>query len=541
GFVGNDLGATTNCFSRGSVKGTKYVGGFAGSISSIVTNCYSTGSVEGETYTGGFCAAPTSLVHEINCFWDIETSGITEGTRGTGLTTAQMQTLSTFVGSGWDFLDESANGTGEVWHMPVDGGYPELCFHNLNKPVLLEGAGTRSDPYLVGTPEEFGMIRWYPVDACFQLVNDVNFLDIDLSEAVVPAFNGSFDGNGHTVYNLNISGSGYLGAFGYLGRHSQINDLHLVNITMDSGGNTVGGLVGFNKGALNNCSVMGTITGGDYTDFYGGLIGYNDKKGKVSNCHTVTDVLCGYAAYNTGGLLGRNYFGEVFNCSAVGAVIGQESAGGFVGENWGGYISECFVNTEVFSPARSKFFGGFVGRNYHGSVSNSYSTGSVTTMGGNSYGTGGFIGYNSMGKITNSYSICTISAQFSFQYKGGFIGDGDMVSKCFWNTDTDGLSSTSTSNKGAHGKTTLQMYDPNTFISTGWDFVQEAQNGSNDIWFIKAPGETYPQLFWENAVPVADAGQDQYLFSNNNGGATVSLDGNGSFDPDGDALEYYWY
>ncbi len=34
---------------------------------------------------------------------------------GTGKTTAETQTASTFIEAGWDFVDETANGTEDIW------------------------------------------------------------------------------------------------------------------------------------------------------------------------------------------------------------------------------------------------------------------------------------------------------------------------------------------------------------------------------------------------------------------------------------------
>ena len=45
----------------------------------------------------------------------------------------------------------------------------------------------------------------------------------------------------------------------------------------------------------------------------------------------------------------------------------------------------------------------------------------------------------------------------------------------------------------------------------------------------------------ENRKPVANAGEDQAVYAWIDGYAMVSLDGTGSFDPDGDVLEYYWF
>jgi hypothetical protein len=51
-------------------------------------------------------------------FWDVNTSGqTTSAGGGTGKTTAEMKTLSTFTSAGWDFTS--------VWVLPL-GQYPML-------------------------------------------------------------------------------------------------------------------------------------------------------------------------------------------------------------------------------------------------------------------------------------------------------------------------------------------------------------------------------------------------------------------------------
>lgn len=44
-----------------------------------------------------------------------------------------------------------------------------------------------------------------------------------------------------------------------------------------------------------------------------------------------------------------------------------------------------------------------------------------------------------------------------------------------------------------------------------------------------------------NTAPIADAGEDIITFAGMDGLAQVKLDGTGSYDPDGDELEYFWY
>ena len=47
-------------------------------------------------------------------FWDTQTSGKITSSGGTGLTTEEMQTASTFLDAGWDFMGETDNGTEDI-------------------------------------------------------------------------------------------------------------------------------------------------------------------------------------------------------------------------------------------------------------------------------------------------------------------------------------------------------------------------------------------------------------------------------------------
>ncbi|HNS18988.1 MAG TPA: hypothetical protein PKH24_00740 [Sedimentisphaerales bacterium] len=62
----------------------------------------------------------------ITSFWDIETSGQSTSAGGIGKTTAEMQTVSTFLDAGWDFVGETANGTEDLWWILEGLDYPRL-------------------------------------------------------------------------------------------------------------------------------------------------------------------------------------------------------------------------------------------------------------------------------------------------------------------------------------------------------------------------------------------------------------------------------
>ncbi len=131
GLVGRNSSFMTHCYSMGEVSGSQRVGGLVGfNDRGHVNACYSTGAVSGNERVGGLVGSGRSL-RVSNSFWDIQTSGLTTGAGGTGQTTAGMQTASTFVDAGWDFMGEIENGTEDIWLILEGQDYPRLV-HKLS-------------------------------------------------------------------------------------------------------------------------------------------------------------------------------------------------------------------------------------------------------------------------------------------------------------------------------------------------------------------------------------------------------------------------
>ncbi len=450
GLVGINSSIVWGCYSTGDVEGSAFkAGGLVGHNVGNVANCYSTGDVDGNNHIGGLIGSNYEHGHASNCFWDTETQthGVTESVghfggvtdNVAGLTTVEMQTESTFTSAGWDFLGESANGTSEIWQIPAGGGYPVLSLlENSGVPFPLAGAGTIGDPYLVADANELGMVRWYPEDCSFRLTTDIDLSGIAWSGAIVPAFGGFFDGNGHKLMNMQISGGGWLGLFGGLAASGQVKNLGLEGASVRGIWWWIGGLVAENRGTVSSCYSMGGICGDGYV---GGLIGTN--YGNLLNSHSVSDV--NGASDYVGGLVGSN-LGSISNCYSSGKTSGENWVGGLIGSISEGKVTNSYSVGEVTgvqgvgglagrvsgdvlgcyskgTVTGSTYVGGLVGSS-GGSTSGCYSTGDVT--GGEKVG--GLVGGNS-GDISECYSIGKVYGGDSV---GGLIGgnSGD-ISKCY--------------------------------------------------------------------------------------------------------------
>jgi hypothetical protein len=109
-----------NIHDTGAISDVHDIGGFIGWGGDYLNHNYYTGdiTVPADALTvGGLCGDVGYAVSPIDDanYWDTEVSGIAVSARGTGKTTAQMQTQSTFVG--WDF--------DTVWNI-ASGTYPFL-------------------------------------------------------------------------------------------------------------------------------------------------------------------------------------------------------------------------------------------------------------------------------------------------------------------------------------------------------------------------------------------------------------------------------
>jgi rhodanese-related sulfurtransferase len=476
GFVGENSGSITTSYSTGTVSGNEVVGGLVGRNSGSITMSYSTGTVSGEGSVGGLLGINNASIPFFyfiqgsitTSFWDTETSGQATSAGGTGLTTVEMQDVDTFLGEGWDFADETLNGTCDYWQLSP-GDYPGLRHHTGDRPLMPEGLGTAEAPYLIQDANDLGTV-WFEPLAHYRLEATVDLSEITWTMAVIPWFGGTFDGNGYVISNLQIQGGGHLGLFGQLGFGAKISDLGLEALDIHGTHDCIGGLIGSNyQGSVTTSystgSVSSTYNGWRYGGSVAGLVGDN-LQGDVICCHSTASVSSTGQTVNVGGLVGSNWLGNIATSYSSGTVSGTSGVGGLVGEN-GGSITTSYSTGTVAGEVR---VGGLVGRNF---MANDMETW--------------------QGSIKTSYSTCAVSGNLGV---GGLVGSGDFfrVNNSFWDIETSGL----VNSDGGIGNTTTEMQIAVTFLEAGWDFVGETANGTEDIWWI-LEGQDYPRLWWEAA------------------------------------------
>ena len=314
-----------------------------------------------------------------------------------------------------------------------------------------------------------------------------NYLGVNFENAVVgwepignneSPFNGTFDGNGHEISDLNIKrgGTSGIGIFGFTSEEVEIKDIGLVDVDVKGLG-YVGGLVGYNKGTISDSHVTGEVSG---VSSIGGLVGLS-QEGDVKTSYATSDVsgmggtvggLVGlshsiHESYATGDVSGSGAVGGLVGLTrgtisrsfATGDVNGEEKVGGLVGHNAGGpdaYIEQSFATGEVNGE---EFVGGLVGHNKD-DIEDSYATGDVN--GGEIVG--GLVGLNSAGPglgspdmpfpstVKTSYATGEVTGE---ENVGGLVGltESGNVTYSYWDIETSEIEESD----GGTGLTTEEM------------------------------------------------------------------------------------
>ena len=149
-------------------------------------------------------------------------------------------------------------------------------------------------------------------------------------------FNGTFDGNNHTISGLKTDGN-YGGLCCIIDSNGRVKDLTLQEVQVN-GSEYVGGVVGINYGAVSGCTVSGSIsTTGDSA---GGVTGEN--RGTLTACCSTVSVTAGRYA---GGVTGYNYY-PMTACYHAGGSVSGHYAGGVAGKNYG-TLTACYWSGSI--------------------------------------------------------------------------------------------------------------------------------------------------------------------------------------------------
>lgn len=320
---------------------------------------------------------------------------------------------------GYGITKLQANGTDErnlsTTITPVAGSFYNITL-NKDKGYTDEGNGN----YTVTTADG--------LKAVADIANNNNLginitltADITLTEEWTPIgidsdnqYTGTFDGGNHTISGLTVTGSDeYAGLFGYIGKDGgTVKNVVLENvqITSDYQYGYVGGVAGYSRGNIENCSVSGSVS---------------------SRC-------------TAGGVVGQQFGGSITLCGSSATVKGTGEVGGVAGKtDNSATLTACYATGNVTFERASTintFAGGVVGSNGTGSILTAcYATGNVTGTGtgtGSCY-VGGVTGDNASGTLTACYHATgTVSGPDGAT--GGVTGrnytslGAPVITACYW-------------------------------------------------------------------------------------------------------------
>ena len=185
------------------------------------------------------------------------------------------------------------------------------------------------------------------------------------------SYKGTFDGGGHTITGLTFTRNDkYAGLFGWLNKAGTVKNVVMEGVQITSNqiyGGSIGGVVGYSWGTIENCSVSGSVSG---TVYVGGVVGAQID-GSITGCSSSATVK---GTTDVGGVAGQtNGSATLTACYATGNVIIEIdpvkniSGGGLVGMNGGNGLFACYATGNVTSTGSSTgnvHIGGLFGDNY---------------------------------------------------------------------------------------------------------------------------------------------------------------------------------
>ena len=429
------------------------------------------------------------------------------------------------------------------------------------------GSGTKLSPFIILTAEQLAHLS-FVINA-----NDKNFsgkyykfaADIKLNDGKViddkgglvgdstklhkwtpignssVAFDGTFDGNGHTVSGMFINTtSSHNGLFGNSGGT-------VSNVTVDNswvtGGKFTGGVIGNVSGtatvtnAINRATIIGTGDGvggvvGNYSfvccskigtvknvknygmvsalKYVGGVIGsardiviseaenYTDVSGtsrtggiagnlehnsKLSNSRNFGNItgneLVGGIIGNYGYCCSKGAAGEMTNIKNSGKIDGKEYVGGIVGKNENS-TNKGAANSGVVNG--KKYVGGLFGYINNSTTNSIYNTGDVS----GSINVGGIIGYNKEGVTNAAYSTGKVDGDSLVGLMIGYNYNTTMADYYYLKQGDQEPFGLNNGGGVATPKTESEMKSADFAKLLGDDFVYDS--GLND---------GYPVLAWE--------------------------------------------
>lgn len=251
--------------------------------------------------------------------------------------------------------------------------------------AFTQGRGTKEEPWLIENAEQLAYLAQQVNNGTdYKWNHFLLFSDLDLNgNEWMPIgtdsnpFWGGFDGGGHTITGMTITGDGdYVGLFGEC-RNFTADSSYIKSVTV--------------KGAnISGHSHVGAIAG---------------EGANISDCYSIENTIC--AAWCVGGICG-SLTGNISGCYNSSSVSGNSTAGGIMGsassERTVGVVEYCYNIGAVTVRQQDSSVGGITGASAHRyNISNCLNCGKITGNGKNVGGIAGSTDSNYMNFIGNCY------------------------------------------------------------------------------------------------------------------------------------------
>lgn len=459
GIVGWYDGTTLhNCYNIGNISALKEVAGIAGHTSGNtgVSYCYNTGTI---TSTNGERADPiacnTTNRNKVNKSYYLEGSSnnLFVSTMNTSVTSDDFKKQATFGNLDFDNIWIMGKKRPLLRNALEEGS--EYNPYKISKVEELEALATKVNNKISCDGEYYILTANIDLSTKYNSDTKVSWRPIGSGDGEYTAFNGTFDGDGHTISGLYIASGTYsnTGLFGCV-RYATIKNL--------------------------------TVNGSVFTQYaaYSGGIAGKATDSTFENCRNEAEVKS--IGSNTrenggGGIVGGGRYTTVKNCVNTGNITVNGHAGGVIG-----------------------YF------DYYSNVENCYNTGAVKTtisgagsdVGGSAGGVAGTIipAYNGTVKNCYNYGTVTVSNPNDGAPSGGFAGACSLekagaVANVYYLKGCEGTNTTFT--EETYGKEmTVGQFESG---EVAW-LLQDAQTNTDDdgnviqVWGQNLGTETYPVL-----------------------------------------------
>ena len=228
-------------------------------------------------------------------------------------------------------------------------GIPASEFGN-DVSEVFDGEGTENNPYQIKNASNLKQLadyvnsgNSYP-NTYFELSDNIdmtgeNFEPIGNQDN---HFSGKFDGNGYVIKGISVNADSYIGLFGYI-ENAVVNDIGIEDANY-TGRSNIGGIAGYSlNSVITNCYSRGFTNGNDCV---GALVGYSGEGTVVQNCFSSMQHTKYQIYGSVGGLVGYNC-GKLENCYFYGTInakiFEKSTTGGIVGYNHTtGSIHYCY-------------------------------------------------------------------------------------------------------------------------------------------------------------------------------------------------------